>query len=305
MGCKNLEQETFFEKYKVEKYFKISGLKWETLKAIYNDYENNEKFFTQCAAELQSYITENLTHQVHSVHCRIKDGEHLIEKIIRKCGKEQLGKYWGIDKANYREIVRDLVGVRILLFSKEEWEGVYDDLTRLFPSEENGFNYMKEEPVAYTRYGDRDIFRDKIHAEYTNKGYRSQHYIVRYKECYCEIQVRTLPEEVYGEFDHHVKYPYREDNRFLIRYSTVLGQLLDSVDEIISTCYQMGENGWDACNHYYEKDTYVDWTRLEQRPELSLEMENTGRMKYVSDGQNVNIKDRANRIIFRKDQTND
>ena len=298
MGCKDLEQETFFEKYKVEKYFKISGLKWETLKAIYNDYENNENFFTQCAADLQSYITENLTHQVHSVHCRIKDGEHLIEKIIRKCGKEQLGKYWGIDKANYREIVRDLVGVRILLFSKEEWEGVYDDLTRLFPSEENGFNYMKEEPVAYTRYGDRDIFRDKIHAEYTNKGYRSQHYIVRYNGCYCEIQVRTLPEEVYGEFDHHVKYPYREDNRFLIRYSTVMGQLLDSVDEIISTCYQMGEKGWDACNHYYEKDTYVDWTKLEQRPELPPE--NTGRMKYVSDGQNVSIKDHANRIIFRK-----
>ncbi len=303
MGCKDLEREAFFEKYKVKKYFEISGLKWETLKAIYNDYENDEDFFTQCATDLQSYIIKNLTHQVHSVHCRIKDGEHLIEKIIRKCGKEQLAKYSGIDRTNYREIVRDLIGVRILLFSKEEWEGVFDDLIRLFPSKEYGSNYMKEEPVAYTRYGDRDIFQDKIHAEYTNKGYRSQHYIVRYKECYCEIQVRTLPEEVYGEFDHHVKYPYREDNRFLIRYSTVLGQLLDSVDEIISTCYQMGENGWDACNHYYEKDTYVDWTRLEQRPEMSLE--NTGRVKYVSDGQNVSIKDRANRIIFRKDQIHD
>lgn len=193
--------------------------------------------------------------------------------------------------------------MRILLFSKEEWEGVYDDLTKAFPSEEKGLNYMKEEPVAYTRYGDRDIFRDKIHAEYTNKGYRSQHYIVRYNGCYCEIQVRTLPEEVYGEFDHHVKYPYREDNHFLIRYSTVLGQLLDSADEIISTCYQMGEKGWDACNHYYEKDTYVDWTKLEQRPELSLE--NMGRMKCVSHGQNVSIKDRANQIIFRKDQIHD
>ena len=303
MGCKDLEREMFFEKYKVEKYFEISGLKWETLKAIYNDYENDEKFFTQCATNLQSYITENLTHKVHSVQCRIKDGEHLIEKIIRKCGREQLGKYSGIDETNYREIVRDLVGVRILLFSKEGWEGVFDDLIRIFPAEGNGSLFMKEEPVAYTRYGDRDIFRDKIHAEYTNKGYRSQHYIVSYSGCYCEIQVRTLPEEVYGEFDHHVKYQYREDNRFLIRYSTVLGQLLDSVDEIISTCYQMGENGWDACNHYYEKDTYVDWTRLEQRPEMSLE--NTGRVKYVSDGQNVSIKDRANRIIFRKDQIHD
>ena len=302
MCSKNLKRETFFKKYKVEKYFEISGLKWETLEDIYNDYENDEDFFTQCASNLQSYITENLTHKVHSVQCRRKDGEHLLEKIIRKCGKEQLAKYIGINKTNYREIIRDLIGVRILVFSKEEWEGVFDDLIRMFPLKENDSCFMKEEPIAYTRYGDRDIFRDKIHAEYTNKGYRSQHYIVKYNKCYGEIQVRTLSEEVYGEFDHYVKYPYREENRFLIRYTTVLGQLLDSVDEIISTCYQMGENGWDACNHYYEKDTYVDWTKLEQRPELPLK--NIGRMNHISSGKNVNIRDRANQIIFRKDRTN-
>ena len=161
MGCKSLEKQDFFEKYKVEKYFEISGLKWETLKAIYDDYENDKQFFNQRAEALQSYLTKKLTHKVHSIHFRIKDGEHLIEKIIRKCGKEQLNKYSGIEKTNYREIVRDLVGVRILLFSKEEWEGVYDDLTKAFPSEEKGLIYMEEEPVAYTRYGDRDIFRDK------------------------------------------------------------------------------------------------------------------------------------------------
>lgn len=193
MYGRDLERETFFEKYKVDKFFKISGLKWETLTAIYNDYEKDEKFFVQCAMDLQSYITENLAHRVHSVQCRRKDGEHLIEKIIRKCGKEQLDKYRKIDETNYREIVRDLVGVRILLFTKEEWEGVFDDMLRLFPPEENG--------------------------------------------------------------------------------------------------------------SFYEKDTYIDWTRLEQRPELPLE--HTGRMRHVPDGKNVNIKDRANQILFRRDQTHD
>ena len=140
MYGRDLERETFFEKYKVEKYFKISGLKWETLTAIYNDYEKDEKFFVQCAMDLQSYITENLAHRVHSVQCRRKDGEHLIEKIIRKCGKEQLDKYRKIDETNYREIV----GVRILLFTKKEWEGVFDDMLRLFPPEENGSFFMKK-----------------------------------------------------------------------------------------------------------------------------------------------------------------
>ena len=36
---------------------------------------------------------------------------------------------------------------------------------------------------------------------------------------YFEVQVRTIAEEVYAEFDHYVKYPYRENNHFLKRYN--------------------------------------------------------------------------------------
>lgn len=125
---------------------------------------------------------------------------------------------------------------------------------------------MKEPPVAYTRYGDRDIFKDKIRQEHSNKGYRSQHYVVGYKQCYCEIQVRTLSEEVLGEFDHKVKYPYRNQNNFLRRYTNTLSQLLDGVDELISTCLQMGEDGWEVNNGYYSEDVYIDWKHISQKP---------------------------------------
>ena len=59
--------------------------------------------------------------------------------------------------------------------------------------------------------------------------------------------MRTLSEEVFGEFDYKVKYPYRDNNKFLIRYSNTLSQLLDSVDELISTCFQLNDSGWDMC----------------------------------------------------------
>ena len=206
-----LDKDQFFEKYKVKKEFEQSDLSWDTLEAIYDDYCLREQEVNQCTKELEQYIRNNMQAQIHSIRCRKKDPYHLIEKIIRKRGVEQSNKYKGINVDNYREIIRDLIGVRILIFSKEEWVGVFEDILNLFESsiDHEGQWFIAEAPVAYTRYGDRDIFTDKIHVEHSNKGYRSQHYIIFFNQYYCEIQVRTLTEEVYGEFDHKVKYPYR------------------------------------------------------------------------------------------------
>ena len=68
------------------------------------------------------------------------------------------------------------------------------------------------------------FFNYTIHKEYTDKGYRSQHYIFKYGNYYFEVQVRTIAEEVYAEFDHYVKYPYRENNHFLKSDIQVLWQ---------------------------------------------------------------------------------
>lgn len=219
-----LDKKAFFDTYRVENYFNKSDVKWSTLEAIYNDYQNDINL-EPCARELENYIKNNIKSSkaaVHSIRCRCKAPEHLIEKIIRKCGKEQAQKYKNINISNYKEIIRDLIGVRILTLTKEDWENVHEALVKLFPYSGQKTAFMAESPVAYTRYGDRNIFKNKIHTEHTNKGYRSQHYVVKFKKYYCEIQVRTLAEEVYGEFDHKVKYPYRDDNRFLRRYTNTL-----------------------------------------------------------------------------------
>lgn len=217
------------------------------LEQIYENYSRYRNELECLCKELERYISDHLSASTdgkkvfHSIRCRTKDQDHLIEKIIRKSGKEFSHKYQGIDVSNYCEIVRDLIGVRILVFSKEDWEAVFDKLVSIFPQDTASDIHMAEEPVAYTRYSDRDIFKGKIQKEHSNKGYRSQHYVVWYKSCYCEIQVRTLTEEMYGEFDHIVKYPYRDDNKFLLCYTRTLSQLLGSVDELISTCFQLAD----------------------------------------------------------------
>lgn len=301
-----LDKEAFFKKYSVQEYFQKSGLDWKNLEDIYDDYvqyRNTE--LDKLCVELENFLMENFNAHassngdipLHSIRGRVKSPEHLVEKIIRKRGKEHSYKYKDIDVSNYKSIVRDLIGIRILVLAKEEWEGIFDEIVSLFPQNDSSDISMVELPKAYTRYGDRDIFNGKIVSEHSNKGYRSQHYVVCFKGVYCEIQVRTLSEEVFGEFDHKVKYPYRDNNKFLIRYSNTLSQLLDSVDELISTCFQLNDSGWDMCDKYYENDKYIDWKNIDQEQRHSMDRSSVIQCK----DNKIDMKQSAINIFIRKE----
>lgn len=301
-----LDKEAFFKKYSVQEYFQKSGLDWKNLEDIYDDYvqyRNTE--LDKLCVELENFLMENFNAHassngdipLHSIRGRVKSPEHLVEKIIRKRGKEHSYKYKDIDVSNYKSIVRDLIGIRILVLAKEEWEGIFDEIVSLFPQNDSSDISMVELPKAYTRYGDRDFFKGKIVSEHSNKGYRSQHYVVCFKGVYCEIQVRTLSEEVFGEFDHKVKYPYRDNNKFLIRYSNTLSQLLDSVDELISTCFQLNDSGWDMCDKYYENDKYIDWKNIDQEQRHSMDRSSVIQCK----DNKIDMKQSAINIFIRKE----
>ena len=261
-----LNKEEFLKIYPIEEYFDESKLEWETLEKIYKNFCDKDEYYNIIASELQNELINalkktNVAYQ--SCFFRVKNPEHLVEKIIRKLGKEHNYKYNEIDENNYQNIVHDFVGGRVLLLYKEQWKSVFDCINQLILDKASLFSFA-EDPVAYAKYGDRDLYENVIHKEHTNKGYRSQHYILCYKGVYCEIQVRTLAEEVYGEFDHFVKYPYREGNNFLRRYTKSLSDLLDSVDEIMSTCMTIGEEGWEYNSTLFDKDKFIDWKNLSQ-----------------------------------------
>ena len=289
-----LDQEKFCNTDKVQEAVEESGLSWDTLEKIYEDYTRRLPEMKKIADRLQDEISKVIDFHVHSIHTRCKDPEHLIEKIIRKVGVEKRQKYKNINERNYLRIVRDLMGIRILILSKEEWRTVHDFLLKV--DEDSRYDmHMAEMPRAYIRYGDRDIFNYTIHKEYTDKGYRSQHYIFKYGNYYFEVQVRTIAEEVYAEFDHYVKYPYRENNHFLKRYTSVVAELLNSVDEIISTCFQFGEAGWLDIEKYFAQDSYSDLQRMSKEPH-KREQEQIPR---ANDGV-IDAQSYMNRMILRK-----
>ena len=300
-----LDKDSFLQRYRLTEWFPLSELLWEDLESIYYDYCSSIKSIKDCCDKFENYcrkqfFSDHIT--FHSISCRCKEPEHLIEKIIRKRSKEQITKYKGINVKNYKYIIQDLIGLRILVIKKEDWEIIFDELVKMFPFEPNSELHMDQKPVAYIRYGDRNIYKDKITKEYSNKGYRSQHYIVKFNGYFCEIQVRTLAEEVYGEFDHLVKYPYRNDNSFLIRYTNILSGLVNSIDEIMSTCFQMDVSGWETNQKYFNKDAYDIWTNTSQNI-ISESSNNKSKMISEVDTKSpINIKEHASCILLRKEK---
>ncbi len=86
------------------------------------------------------------------------------------------------------------------------------------------------------------------------KHYRSIHYIIRFGSIYFEIQVRTLFEEGWLEFDHRIKYPYDKDNIKKQEYIEILSSLAVAADRLISF-YADNEADFKQTNKAIRKKT--------------------------------------------------
>lgn len=235
------------------------------LKAIYDDFVASKKDFEEIKGDVLAILNNSLPGKVHSIRARVKDSNHLIGKIIRNVN-EKPDKYGKISVENYNKIITDLIGVRIIILNKHDWREVHTSLLQIFrniPERyakqsheiERNFNtytvsedktqwkaesYHAEEPVVYiTSEDDRTEYIGKnLHIDTAKKHYRSIHYIIRYGNFYFEIQVRTLFEEGWLEFDHRVKYPSDRNNAKKQEYIEILSSLAIAADRLIAFYHQ-------------------------------------------------------------------
>ena len=232
MRLKNLVKEDLFNKFSInEAYFNSTGLVWEELEQIYYDYCSILPYLEKEAEHVTSKLMDAKT--VHSVRRRVKKPDHLIEKIIRK-GKKYVDL--GICLENYKEIVTDMIGIRVLHLFKDDWTDIHDDILRYWEP--------KETPQVNIRTGDGNL--DELQNTVYEKGceiverkhgYRSVHYLIgtplsRNEEVLIEIQVRTVFEEAWSEIDHLMRYPYDTDNPLLNEYLAIFNRIAGSADEM-------------------------------------------------------------------------
>ena len=207
-----------------------AGISVDDLKSIARDYEKIIPHLNE-SAEFLAKVLQKCS-QVHSVRWRVKNPEHLLEKIIRKRASGSK-KYLEISEYNYFEIVTDLVGVRVLHLFKYEWLDIQSYILDCWEP--------LEKVKAYIREGDEGGIVDSYIENGCNvephlSGYRSIHYIIStqltLKKVLSEIQVRTIFEEGWSEIDHKIRYPNFSDNKLISYFLTIFNRMAGSADEM-------------------------------------------------------------------------
>jgi GTP pyrophosphokinase len=201
----------------------------------------NDKLFAALLNNLSNTFSadDELMKYVHSMKWRTKDPDHLRDKLVRKWREAiERGKPFPINKNNLFVKINDLAGFRILHLYTRQFQRIDECLQRIFTEQ---LYRVIEGPSARTWDDEsREYFRS-IDTRFVKSStlYTSVHYVIapNHRTKYtCEIQVRTLAEELWGEVDHTLNYPHpstslscREQIKVLARVTSSCTRLVDSI----------------------------------------------------------------------------
>ena len=230
MARSNTKDE-FLQKNRIsDDVWLASGCDWSELDAIAADHVANTQHLGLVVPMIANLIQS--IESVHSVRWRIKETDHLLEKIVRKRAQRE-EKYLGISRSNYHTVVTDLVGIRALHLFKDD---CFDIDTAIRANWE-----PVETPVAYVREGDPQALLDRLkgagfHVKDHPAAYRSVHYVCEttptQRKVNFEIQVRTIFEEGWSEIDHRVRYPNFSDAPLVSYFLTIFNRMSGAADEM-------------------------------------------------------------------------
>ena len=204
------------------------------IRALYNE---KQYLIKQLIAGVTTFFSEKAEIQgsIHTIKSRIKDVDHLIDKVKRKEHKGET-----ITSENLFDSITDLAGVRVLHLYPKQFDLIHYALMKEI---ESGQWKLFEPPIAYTWDPEsKNHFEELgLRTEIRDTYYTSIHYVIRpnnqmANSPWCEIQVRTLFEEIWGEIDHSINYPYptedlacREQLRVLAKLVSTGTRLADSI----------------------------------------------------------------------------
>lgn len=239
-------KEKFLKRYNLTTFYdnaqKINPDIWNTCLSIRDDYKN---YMETCQSDAESFVLnmlkdDELRKKVHSISYRVKSADSLIGKVLRKSGNlsikksenAEIEKYRDLDKDNYYKIITDIIGIRILIRYRAQWQEVHNWIWKRYFHGENKYirnylvdynqnhdTYLVEKPIIYYREGDDARFTFELNGEnkFTLKksdaGYNSIHYVLNYYGKYIEIQVRTIFDEAWAECTHDVVYKCKNEKQ--------------------------------------------------------------------------------------------
>ena len=214
----------------------------DSIEEVLRFYEEKRSLIEPQLSGVEAFFRSNRRLQsiIHTVNSRMKDPTHLADKIRRKAEKGKI-----ITKDNLFTTVTDLAGVRVLHLYPKQFDVIHEELMKAI--NEDGMWKLFENPVAYTWDPEsaKHFEELKLRTDLRDTYYTSIHYVVRPNNqienapC-CEIQVRTLFEEIWGEIDHNINYPHPTNVLACKEQLRVLAKLVSTgtrLADAIYSCY--------------------------------------------------------------------
>ena len=220
---------------------KISQRDMRQIDGLVEHYEAHLKPYTRLAMGLRDLFTENdrLPSFIHSLKWRVKEPNHLRDKLLRKLLKAKKNKeLFSVTRENLFTKITDLAGVRILHLYTAQMREIDPQIRALLDEEEYR---ITEGPFARTWDDENRAFFESIgiEAQESEELYTSVHYVVETgskEKLTAEIQVRSLAEELWGEVAHTINYPHpseslacREQIKVLARVTSSCTRLVDAI----------------------------------------------------------------------------
>jgi GTP pyrophosphokinase len=222
--------------------YKPTPAEAKRLNDLVEHYKANQSHFSLVLNQLETHLLGDpvLMSHVHSTKGRLKDPKHLLDKLRRQYEYAKNGHVrFRLTEDNLFLKINDLAGFRILHLHTRQMGAINKALLRLF---DEAYYRLVEGPIAKTWDDEsRNYFQEiGIRTEKNQASlYTSVHYVIRPNlktKSTCEIQVRTLADEIWGEVDHSINYPYRvesvachEQIQVLARVTTSCSRLVDSI----------------------------------------------------------------------------
>jgi putative GTP pyrophosphokinase len=204
-------------------------------------YDAKLKIITTFQTQLLAALTSSdaLSDAVHSIRSRIKGRDRLRDKLVRKMtDATEKGEAFAVTPDNLLVTINDLAGVRLLHLHTRQIREIDAALREVFAEQQYE---LREGPFARTWDDESRAFFQEcgIETQESPTLYTSVHYVIgsaSRTKITCEIQVRTLMEEVWGEVDHAINYPHpcevlacKEQLKVLARATSTATRLVDSI----------------------------------------------------------------------------
>ena len=195
-------------------------------------FMDNKHLFESFAQSLMAYFENNpeLSEFIHFIKYRIKDETSLrakLKRIVTSAGGQDLVSR-----------VTDFAGVRIIHLHMDQFPAIHPLVSDILKEQKCE---LLETPKAYCwdmEY--EDLFRRVgVETVHRDSMYMTVHYDIvanQRKRVTCELQVRSLMEELWGEVSHRVNYPKESPSvscqdqlKALARLTSGCGRLVDSI----------------------------------------------------------------------------